>query len=162
MCFKRLSRAGSRRQLHLITATDARCCTVKDCMALNEGLMFLPGFVIYAGKVNICSLFICCSCTVCHRPSPRLFLFANVGPISALQQRAQLCCTCLTEFAFQQTCGGSCVGQCVLWKRMTIIPLLFRHLDVCHLGLLGSHTRASSRLGGAAILVLARQTLFWC
>lgn len=93
---------------------------------------------------------------------PVCFYLPTSGPISALQQRAQLCCTCLTEFAFQQTCGGSCVGQCVLWKRMTIIPLLFRHLDVCHLGLLGSHARASSRLGGAAILVLARQTLFWC
>lgn len=89
---------------------------LSDCMALNEGLMFLPGFVIYAGKVNICSLFICCSCTVCHRPSPRLFLFANVGAHFSASTKSTVMLHMSNRVCFPtdvrwQLCGAVCAVE---------------------------------------------------
>lgn len=125
---KAISDAGSRRQLHLISTTDAWCCTVRKTVftwvghLCREDEYLFPLYLLFLYRVPQIPL------------SP--LLLANVVPFSALQQRTQFCCPCLTEFAFQQTCCGGCVGQCVVWKRMTAIPLLFRHLDACHPGLL--------------------------
>lgn len=93
--------------------------------------MFLPGLVVYAvEELNIPFL---------HHVSQMLcspFFFNDKLHAFLQWLNKRRGCSFLTDFTFQQTCTGCCVGQCVVWKRMTVIPLPSRRLGDCHLGLL--------------------------
>lgn len=117
--------------------------------------LFLPGLVIYAGKMSICSPFICCFCTVSHKPPSPSFI----------GQRRAFFSTSTKNTVLLPMSNRVCFPTDVLWRLCEAVcgveendsnPLAFQASRCLPPWPLSGPTRASSRLGGAAILGFAR------